>query len=164
MNERVMTEREKVIKGLECCVADEDCGWVNGDNPKCPYNDYVHGCVGRCMEDALKLMKDEPMVKIHGMEIGKVYSLKKPLLSGKDHVFVTPGWETGRNATDGWISIKDKLPEPRTNVLVAFDNGNTWCLWQDWANGDPRTCFEYGQDDVETVTHWMPMPEAPKEG
>ena len=55
-----MDKREKVIKGLECCLEDEaralKC-WEDGDYPECPYNDRVDGCMGRLNRDALALLK-----------------------------------------------------------------------------------------------------------
>lgn len=56
-----------------------------------------------------------------------------------------------------WISVKDKLPAPLEDVLVCYANGNVSCSYKlylgDWS-------FEslYGP-----VTHWMPLPEPPKE-
>ena len=56
-----MTEREKVIKGLECCLA-------NGHN-NCPYEstdegiDKVTCCTTYLMQDALALLKAQEPVK-----------------------------------------------------------------------------------------------------
>ena len=68
-----------------------------------------------------------------------------------------------------WISVNDRLPEPETSVLVAFDDGEVWCLWQNWTNCEPDDCPLYYSIDpytgeYHTVTHWMPMPEPPKGG
>lgn len=63
-----------------------------------------------------------------------------------------------------WISVKDRMPEPNTQVLgwykdnpfskfcpeVVSWNGNGWV-------------FVYGRRYVTAVTHWMPLPEPPKE-
>lgn len=69
-----------------------------------------------------------------------------------------------------WISVEERLPEPNAvdkhgfakGYLVKTDrhvmmhtaryNGEWWVLW--------------GQAEVitDTVTHWMPLPEPPKEG
>ena len=55
-----------------------------------------------------------------------------------------------------WVSVKDKLPEENTTVIVATDNGivfqclyayDGWDLWDD--------------NDVN-ITHWQPMPQPPK--
>lgn len=71
---------------------------------------------------------------------------------------------------DKWISVSERLPEPETDVLVAFDDGEITSLWQNWSNlittedNDP---LEYIVDimsgEYHTVTHWMPLPEPPKE-
>ena len=59
-----------------------------------------------------------------------------------------------------WISVKDKLPDDDTIVLVyapqsgeparpGYHHGDEWR----WETSD---CIEYD------VTHWMPMPEPPE--
>lgn len=69
-----------------------------------------------------------------------------------------------------WISVKDALPEPDVSVLVIvngkphknitlvgayelaeFDSEEGWILemWPEWMNAE--------------VSHWMPLPEPPKE-
>ena len=63
------------------------------------------------------------------------------------------------DAVPQWISVKDRLPEESEDVLVFCRNDNiTWntiahrvrTLW--WRSGVP----------IESVTHWMPLPEAPR--
>lgn len=101
-----------------------------------------------------------------------------------------------------WVNVKDKLPEPETEVLVmAVDNmGYATITTAMYEDGTKRTedskwvwdnycAFEYDEerdtyivsegwwehrhynpDDVynnpvdDHVTHWMPLPEPPKEG
>ena len=63
-----------------------------------------------------------------------------------------------------WISVKDKMPEPRIDVLV-FNQFNGikigWC--------DKTRLFKdlewlvYGSDEEPFITHWMPLPNPPKE-
>ena len=67
-----------------------------------------------------------------------------------------------------WISVTDRLPKPKTEVMVAFDDGDVWCLWQNWKNRlkeDKDNPFEYAMDSEwekwHTVTHWRPKPKAP---
>jgi len=62
---------------------------------------------------------------------------------------------------NGWISVKKKLPEEGTDVLVTdgvacmvakLDNTKTFYFWSNnsfWSNDE--------------VTHWMPLPEPPKD-
>lgn len=62
-----------------------------------------------------------------------------------------------------WIDVKDKLPEAFQPVIICR------------ANKDGQKKVEAGMLDVngwwkiygtrtKSVTHWMPMPEAPREG
>lgn len=56
-----------------------------------------------------------------------------------------------------WISVKDDLPEPLEDVLVCYTCGKVACNYTNYSGG---WLFEvlYGP-----VTHWMPLPEPPKE-
>ena len=55
-----------------------------------------------------------------------------------------------------WISINDRLPDKNTTVIVATDKGIVFqCLyaydgWDLWDGNEIN------------ITHWQPMPEAPK--
>ena len=75
----------------------------------------------------------------------------------------------------GWISVKDRLPEKNTEVLICFAelsipstgqytasalDHEGWCYPQEnrlWPGEHPD--FEDGSSP--TVTHWMPLPTAP---
>lgn len=72
-----------------------------------------------------------------------------------------------------WVAVADRLPDPKTDVEVAFDDGEVWCLWQDWKNWqdmpsedcdvNPLTYYvDHIDGPVHTVTHWRPMPKAPE--
>jgi len=57
---------------------------------------------------------------------------------------------------DGWISVKERLPEPYTHVLChAF--GNVFVAMRD---KDGWMGLEYAN---EYITHWMPLPQPPEE-
>ena len=51
-----------------------------------------------------------------------------------------------------WISVKERLPKPDENVLLAF-------------HGVPVVGLGINVTDEPpfTITHWMPIPEIPKE-
>ena len=58
----------------------------------------------------------------------------------------------------GWISVKDRLPEKNVPVLVWEKQGFAYvdmleaeCVWQ------------IASTNYAIVTHWMPLPEPPKE-
>ena len=66
-----------------------------------------------------------------------------------------------------WVPIGEKLPEPRTKVLISFDDGTVDAYWQQWAD-DPEDGFvnAYVTDDFtgyRHVTAWMPLPDPFKE-
>lgn len=68
-----------------------------------------------------------------------------------------------------WISVNDRLPEKNKSVLVitkkrsifiaACDDQNAYKLSSVWFLRND----EYVGYTIDNVTHWMPLPEAPKE-
>ena len=67
-----------------------------------------------------------------------------------------------------WISVDDRLPEPkhefdaRNWYLVALSNGVVKELAYEFHN---HSVFGYGwRETAYPVTHWMPLPQPPKEG
>ncbi|MEE1301623.1 MAG: DUF551 domain-containing protein [Bacteroidales bacterium] len=59
-----------------------------------------------------------------------------------------------------WINVKDELPLVQDDYLVYLPNGHIrtayWMTEDFWEKG-------YYSNRLE-VTHWMPLPEPPKEG
>ena len=75
-----------------------------------------------------------------------------------DHLIdngVTFGKDT--NVPTKWIPVTERLPEKNTSVITATDNGIVFqCLyaydgWDLWEGNEVN------------ITHWMPLPELPKE-
>jgi hypothetical protein len=77
------------------------------------------------------------------------------------------------SAEQGWISVNDRLPvqsspEKRNFVIAWFnwkDGGKHWRSSHQFAersNGHWRPIGGNGNFD-EFVTHWMPLPEPPKD-
>ena len=79
-----MTEREKVIKGLECCsrtTAEPNC-------PDCPYNVNKLDCSNDMMHDAINLLK--------ALELMKARGYVKPIKIEKSHGYWCEcGWYLG---------------------------------------------------------------------
>ncbi|MDW1110196.1 DUF551 domain-containing protein, partial [Mannheimia haemolytica] len=71
--------------------------------------------------------------------------------------------------TNGWISVKDKLPPIETDVLGLCDiSGMQLILIVSRELADNEWYFlsvnQYGlDDDVIAVTHWQPLPKLPKD-
>lgn len=72
-----------------------------------------------------------------------------------------------------WISVKDRKPKLKHlsdnlkySDSVIVTNGeyrtaacwvyNTWGGWYGW--------YDAGDEELKGITHWMPLPQAPKEG
>jgi hypothetical protein len=69
------------------------------------------------------------------------------------------------SAQPKWISVEERLPEKSGRYLINLGNGWVEECWFDhlekrWEeeHGD------YSEDVTEYVTHWMPLPNSPKEG
>ena len=64
-----------------------------------------------------------------------------------------------------WISVKDRVPEAGVHVLVTdgIHMMVTWCEYVDnqclWVDN----YYTYVNVRFKEVTHWMPLPEFPKE-
>ena len=103
------------------------------------------------------------------------FDLESIIKSGVEKALNTPvhGGKTisewaaiGMKNGGGWISVKDRLPERPPNVdgrlvrrkwfLVALKSGDVLSL-----------SYEFDEDRWQgfgsPVTHWMPLPEPPKE-
>ena len=62
-----------------------------------------------------------------------------------------------------WISVNDKLPEKNGDVLVCTEDD--YVCSASYSNyGKPTFLIDsiYGGDELDDVTHWMPLPDAPK--
>lgn len=69
-----------------------------------------------------------------------------------------------------WIPCSERLPEDNTTVLYVWrsENGNASVLhgWHSSIRGLGRAWHQSGvgmQRPDDEVTHWMPLPEPPKE-
>lgn len=82
------------------------------------------------------------------------------------------GWLPNVPTVGGWISVKDRMPEKYFDVLVLVQypkvNGYTghyvviaWKSTDDdsWDSDNNN----FNNDPEGVVTHWMPLPETPKE-
>ena len=65
-----------------------------------------------------------------------------------------------------WISVEERLPEPNTHVLIYVFFHNQWQIVKGWHSYCDKK-FHIANSDYPSltdvpVTHWMPLPEAPK--
>jgi len=69
----------------------------------------------------------------------------------------------GYQAAQQWISVKERLPEESTHCVIRIDDGEYQVAWREnghWIMFNP--CCIYNSQ-LNNVTHWMPLPAAPKE-
>lgn len=59
---------------------------------------------------------------------------------------------------NGWISVKDRLPELFKNVLTIDSEGKIFINWLEEVT-ETKSYFAYGS---WSVTHWQPLPKPPK--
>ena len=67
-----------------------------------------------------------------------------------------------------WISVKDRLPETTKIVDIYSGERITGCQYHDYPKEEGNYkhfhCLRGRYDiKVEDVTHWMPLPEPPKD-
>lgn len=129
-----MKTPDEIKKGLEACGSDE----CHGHHTDCPYEDDLL-CTMHICGDA--------RAYIHQLEnhIGELTE-KVALLEA---------------AQPKWISVEERLPDEPGEVLACV-YGRICIAWYS------NRCFETPSGMVfyaceNAVTHWMPLPEPPKE-
>ena len=135
------------------------------------HEDLVRSHISKALsgEKMKKKDRDADLRWIHGVIVQAAWfvkaSLEQNALSGNSPV--TP---------DGWISCSDRIPEmgERQYYVLAADFKNNYPpsipntqvgVYGDWFNdGNPTWDDGDGEDlHLKEVTHWMPLPEPPKE-
>lgn len=62
-----------------------------------------------------------------------------------------------------WISVEERLPEWREDVAIIIRDGDSNYLRIGWVRKTGEW-MQAGLGNIEgKVTHWMPLPDAPKE-
>lgn len=67
-----------------------------------------------------------------------------------------------------WISVKDRLPEEGEYVLCVLKGSNYGgkiqvCKFVPADKFKDKPYFEHFRNGFPSVTHWMPLPQSPKE-
>lgn len=63
-----------------------------------------------------------------------------------------------------WISVKDRLPRHHQDVLCYHNANGLLCgYYSEPLGGEFVVCGNIYKIDSGTITHWMPLPEPPKE-
>lgn len=64
-----------------------------------------------------------------------------------------------------WISVKERLPTSSAKYIACVRDRNDakWTVCADWSC-EMRSWFGEFGEIKNKVTHWMPLPDPPKEG
>lgn len=67
---------------------------------------------------------------------------------------------TSFNRPDGWISVKDRLPDTSRYVITCSNLGDVYEGWYHTVN---KHWIRHG-NVVENITHWREIPKLPRMG
>lgn len=91
------------------------------------------------------------LVEQWNKECQTVYEYKKQLIA-EEH------YKAAHNKS-GWISVEERLPDGNGSFLTVDEKGYMQvCYWEKRLGWLAKSC------NKNAITHWMPLPEAPKGG
>ena len=142
----MMRSPDEIKMGLECC------GQINGNDCgiKCPYVSQLN-CIENKDEDALAriLQLEEDKVRSEAT----ITQLSCTIKHLRDEQSRVPRW----------ISVEERLPDVDVDVVLIIPRIEGPCIRVGWLRKTGRW-WAAGQGLVPyEVTHWMPLPELPKE-
>lgn len=70
-------------------------------------------------------------------------------------------WLDDAPTASPWHRVEDELPEKFVNVILANKRGKHYDIDKGWWNG--YSFDRCAKGIYRNVTHWMPLPEPPKE-
>ena len=68
---------------------------------------------------------------------------------------------TSFNQPDGWISVKDRLPDTDRDIIMFPKTREVCCGWYSPAL---RIWHDMNATAIESVTHWRELPDPPRMG
>lgn len=144
---------EEIKKGLECAV-DKKC-----IGKECSYFNEEYACIRMVQVDALALIQQLERDKAWASENYDLIREENKRLEA--HILCKIDVIKLLEAqVPKWISVEERLPEKSGRYLVCTSKSSVYYT--------KFTRHEQGgrfHTDINThITHWMPMPEPPKEG
>ncbi len=136
-----MRDYTELIKALRHCSGDD------GDCDTCPFSEDAKACsYERMMSSAADAIEE-----LFGIVL--TYEAANDMFNPH------------------WISVEERLPEQYNPVLVAYVGYNTNAILADmvaYRDSDSDWCWYDGDHPSGElckvkITHWMPLPEPPKE-
>ncbi|EHE4201152.1 TPA: DUF551 domain-containing protein [Escherichia coli] len=129
------------------------------EDAKALHEDLVRSHISKVLsgEKMKKKDRDADLRWIHDVIVQAAWfvkaSLEQNALSGTPPV-----------TTDGWISCSERMPEETGDIIVVSDGIVMSGISYSRRDGFYIAALEYDDDEpIDGVTHWMPLPEPPKE-
>jgi hypothetical protein len=61
-----------------------------------------------------------------------------------------------------WISVKDRLPNPKGDWVLVYADGAINCMGYDEKNGFSDWTYARACNiNIDSITYWMPLPDPP---
>lgn len=95
--------------------------------------------------------RDDEEIYTNGSRLIPVFRVEQLI----EHYFATDN-----NVGNKWIPVSERLPEKDMEDVLAFDGISGFFITFMKTTIHGKRYFVIGHDDV---THWMPLPEPPKE-
>ena len=107
----------------------------------------------------------EKLIELLDMNCG--FTEEMPAEKLADHLLANGvTFATDTNVGNKWISVEDRLPKLEkyklSKVVLAWIKGHGRCFALRYDNGEGERWFSGGVEQPD-ITHWMPLPEQPKE-
>ena len=157
--------RQRVETGSIACLG---CGWENSCG--------VHGCqILQAAADMLEndesqavALQRELALRQAQLDCAAASSavLKKQNEQMRDAAAQVTKLAAEAAVERDWISVEDRLPEDRSNVLVVAYWCERWGVYMGWCAPERAEWSVHvgiGDRDDVAVIYWMPLPEPPEE-
>lgn len=66
---------------------------------------------------------------------------------------------TSFNRLDGWISVKDRLPDTGLDVIICTKWGD---MHLGWYNPELQVWLDIDGTTIKHATHWLELPDPPR--
>ena len=166
---------DKLIRQMRACCNGEPCEEVNcGFNPKSDL-DCIEQLLTRGADAIEELVKKYLASEIDNTNLtgwlAEEHANQCPHYIRNDHDrgddSLCDKWVCEVKSLPKWIPVTERLPEDNVHyVLCCGAKGGMFVGWvavRSYDGGDKATAFVHGGNG-RNITHWMPLPEPPKDG